>query len=98
VSAGAVLTRYGHLEDIPEKVAHWDVTVRGAATLAASLRDHLDLAFLFRELATLVTDVPIVNQSLDDMRWKGAHRAAFERVANELAAPDLIGRVPKWAD
>jgi 5'-3' exonuclease len=98
VSAGAVLTRYGHLEDIPEKVAHWDVNVRGAATLAASLRDHLDLAFLFRELATLVTDVPLVNQSLDDMRWRGAHRADFERVAHELAAPDLIGRVPRWAD
>jgi hypothetical protein len=32
------------------------------------------------------------------MRWNGAHRAAFERVAHELAAPDLIGRVPKWAD
>ncbi len=98
VSAGAVLTRYGHLEDIPEKVAHWDVNVRGAATLAASLREHRDLAFLFRELATLVTDVPLVNQSLEDMRWKGAHRADFERVAHLLAAPDLISRVPRWAD
>jgi 5'-3' exonuclease len=98
VSAGEVLTRYGHLEDIPEKVTHWDVHVRGAAALAASLREHLEEAYLFRELATLVTDVPIVSQTLDEMRWKGAHRAAFEAVADRLAAPDLVSRVPRWLD
>ena len=70
----------------------------GGASLAASLREHLELAFLFRELATLVLDVPLVSESLDDLRWKGAHRVAFEAVAEKLAAPDLIGRVPKWAD
>ena len=98
VSAGAVLTRYKHLEEIPDSVAQWDVSVRGGAALAASLREHLELAFLFRELATLTLDVPLVSQSLDDLRWRGAHRAAFEAVAEKLAAPDLVGRVPKWAD
>jgi 5'-3' exonuclease len=98
VSAGAVLTRYGHLEDIPERVAHWDVGVRGAATLAASLRDHRDEAYLFRELATLVSDVPVITETLDDIRWKGAHRAPFEALAEQLAAPELVGRVHRWAD
>ncbi len=98
VSAGAVLTRYKHLEDIPEKVAHWDVQVRGGASLATALREHLDLAYLFRELATLVVDVPIVSESLEDLRWKGAHRAALEALCEKLAAPDLINRVPRWAD
>ncbi len=98
VSAGAVLTRYKHLEDIPQSVAQWDVSVRGGAALAASLREHLELAFLFRELATLVLDVPLVSQSLDDLRWRGAHRAVFEAVAERLAAPDLLNRVPRWAD
>ena len=98
VSAAAVLTRYPHLEDIPEKVTHWDVHLRGAAALAASLREHRDLAVLFRELATLVADVPLVSQSVDDLRWRGAHRATFEALAERLAAPDLISRVPRWAD
>lgn len=98
LSAAAVLTRYPHLEDIPERVAHWDVHVRGAATLAASLRDHRDDAFLFRELATLVADVPLVTQALDDLRWRGARRTEFEALAGRLAAPDLIDRVPRWAD
>jgi 5'-3' exonuclease len=98
VSAAAVLTRYRHLEDIPEKVAHWDVGVRGAAALAASLREHRDDAFLFRELATLVFDVPLVKESVDDLRWRGAHRAAFAALCERLAAPDLISRVPRWLD
>ena len=98
VSAGAVLTRYGHLEDIPERVAHWDVSVRGGATLAAALRDHRDEAYLFRELATLVKDVPVITESLEDIRWKGAHRAAFEEMAERLASPQLVDRVHLWAD
>ena len=98
VSAGAVLTRYGHLEQIPEKVAHWDVAIRGAAALSTSLREHRDLAFLFRELATLVFDVPLVSESLEDIRWKGAHRTAFTALAERLGRPELVGRVHRWAD
>jgi len=97
VSAGAVLTRYGHLEDIPERVSAWDVSIRGAATLAAALRDHRDEAFLFRELATLVTDVPLP-ETLDDLRWRGAHRKEFTAMAERLGAPGLIDRVPSWLD
>ena len=52
VSTGAVLRRYPHLEDIPESVRMWDVGVRGAATLAAALRERRDEALLYRELAT----------------------------------------------
>ena len=36
-SAAAVLARYGHLEEIPDDPADWDVAVRGAARLAAAL-------------------------------------------------------------
>jgi 5'-3' exonuclease len=98
VSAGAVLTRYMHLEDIPDRVTHWDLSLRGAAGLATSLREHREEAFLFRELATLVVDVPLVSQSVDDLRWRGAHREAFTAIAEKLGQPQLIGRVHKWAD
>ena len=86
-----------HLEDIPERVSSWDVSVRGGATLAASLRDHHDEVFLFRELATLVTDVPLP-EKLDDLRWRGAHRKEFTAMAERLGAPGLIDRVPTWRD
>jgi len=97
VSAATVLTRYPHLEGIPERAAAWDVSLRSAPALAASLRDHRDEAFLFRELATLVTDVPLP-ETLDDLRWRGAHRQEFGAMAERLGAPQLIDRVHLWAD
>ncbi len=97
VSAATVLTRYVHLEDIPERVAAWDVSIRGGATLAAALREHREEAFLFRELATLVSDVPLP-EKLDDLRWKGGHRAEFTQMAERLGAPQLIDRVQVWVD
>ncbi len=91
VSAGAVLTRYGHLEDIPERVAHWDVHVRGArgfgGVVCASIASWRSSSASWRRWST---DVPLVTESLDDLRWRGAHRAAFEALAERLAAPDLI--------
>ncbi len=97
VSAATVLTRYPHLEAIPERAAAWDVSLRSAPALAASLRDHRDEAFLFRELATLVADVPLP-EALDDLRWRGAHRQEFSAMAERLGAPQLIDRVHLWAD
>jgi 5'-3' exonuclease len=97
VSAAAVLTRYPRLEDIPDSVTRWDLRVRGAAALAASLREHRELAYLFRELATLVTDVPLA-EALDDLRWRGVPRVAFTTLAERLDQPRLIERVHRWAD
>jgi 5'-3' exonuclease len=97
VAAATVLTRYGHLEEIPESVTRWDLSVRGAAALAASLREHRDHAFLFRELAQLTLDVPLP-ETLHDLRWNGAHRAEFTAMAERLGAPGLIARVHRWAD
>lgn len=96
LSAATVLTRYPHLEDIPDSVSRWDLSVRGAPSLAASLRDHRDLALLFRELALLVKDVPLT-ESLDDLRWRGAPRAKFEAMAERLGQPQLVERVHRWA-
>jgi 5'-3' exonuclease len=96
MSAATVLQRYPHLEDIPETVGRWDLSVRGAPNLAASLRDHRDEAYLFRELAQLVTDVPLP-EKLDDLRWRGAPRAEFTAMAERLGQPGLVGRVHRWA-
>jgi 5'-3' exonuclease len=96
-SAAAVLTRYEHLESIPERASQWDVSVRGALTLAANLREHHDDAFLYRELATLRVDAPIP-QALDDLRWRGVPREPFEALVAALGADHLRGRVHRWAD
>ena len=46
-SAAAILTRYGHIDQVPHDVAEWDVNVRGAAKLAQTLHEQLDDALLF---------------------------------------------------
>jgi len=95
-SAAAVLTRYERLEAIPERASQWDVSVRGALTLAANLRDKRDDAFLFRELATLRADAPIP-EGLDDLQWRGVPREPFEALVTATGAEHLRGRVPRWA-
>jgi len=84
-SAAAVLSRYGHLEDIPDDVAEWDPgLVRGAATLAGILAEQRADAELFRTLATLRTDAPTIS-GVDEMRWRGPR----PDVTEVLGAHDL---------
>jgi 5'-3' exonuclease len=96
-SAGAVLARYGHIDAIPDHEADWQVPVRGAAALAASLRDHRAEARLYRTLATLRTDVPLP-ESLDDLAWQGARRGALEDLCERVSDRDLLARVPRFRD
>jgi 5'-3' exonuclease len=97
-SAASVLARYGHLEDVPPDPADWDVPVRGAAALAATLRDRWDDALLFRTLATLRTDAPLPEGSADDLAWRGAPRDAWHAFCAAAGLPRLAGRPHRWAD
>lgn len=69
-STATVLARYGHIEGIPLSSGDWDVTVRSAAKLAATLADQLDQALLFRRIATVEVDAP-VGTSVDEIEWRG---------------------------
>jgi 5'-3' exonuclease len=96
-SASALLAHYGHIEAIPDNERTWTVDVRGAAALAASLREHRDEAYLYRRLATLRTDAPLAEE-LDDLRWLGAHRQELTDLCREIGAEGLLDRVPRWRD
>jgi 5'-3' exonuclease len=87
-SASAVLARYGHIEDIPAAAGQWDVDgLRGAAKLSAMLQAQLADALLFREIATVVTDIDV--GAVDDWRWRGPNDELAE-VAAEIGAPGLV--------
>jgi 5'-3' exonuclease len=94
-SAGAVLARYEHLEDIPEQASAWNVEVRGAPRLAATLADQRPLADLFKVLATLRTDAAV--GTVDDWRWVGP-TGDFETWATRLGAPGLTRRAERLAE
>lgn len=69
-STAAVLAKYGHLEAIPAEGTTWGVNAANAGALGRTLVREREHAFLFRELATLRTDIPLFD-SIDDLRWKG---------------------------
>ena len=94
-SAATLLARYGHITAIPFDPAEWDVPVRGAAKLAASLRDGFEDALLFRRVATVELGAPVA-ASVDEMQWRGPVAGFDERCA-ELGAEHLAGRAHRLA-
>ena len=83
-STSAMLSHYGHIEDIPDSHDDWEPKVRGAAGLAATLVDERDLALLFRRIATVRTDAP-VSDSVDELAWRGPH-SGFEDLCHQIGA------------
>ena len=96
-SAAAILTRYGHIDQIPLEVEEWDINVRGAAKLALTLRENLEDALLFRRIATVDVDAP-VSATVDEMAWLGPQPGFDERCA-AIGAERQATRLHKlWAE
>lgn len=94
-SAASVLAVYGHLEAIPPSSGEWSVPgLRGAEKLATTLRSQMDLAVLFRRIATVETDVAV--GTVDDWTWHGP-RPGFAEFAAELGMPSLVERAARLA-
>ena len=69
-STAAVLRRFGKLDRIPADWREWHVDAKNPAALARTLQNEWDRALLFRDLATLRTEIPLFD-SVDDLRWTG---------------------------
>ena len=83
-SAAAVLARYHHLESIPADPREWGVNAASPGALARTLARDRELAFLFRRLATLRSDLPLFD-SVDELHWLGPS-PAFPPLAARLNA------------
>ncbi len=92
-SAAKLLAVYGNLDAIPDDPARWSLAIRGADRLAASLREHRPEAALYRTLATLRLDCPIVCEA-EALRWRGVDRAALEAICIEVGLPPDSFRLP----
>ncbi len=100
-TAARLLGVHRHLEEIPVHPGRWPPAIRAAAQLARILEAEREAAHLYRRLATLVADAPLA-ESLDDLRWRGIPRRAFERWCDDLDARPLVAtldaRSARWAD
>ena len=74
-TAARLISQHGHLEQFP----------------AGILREHRDLALLFKTLATLRTDAPLF-ADVDDLRWTGP-TDAFPAVADAIGGAKLVERI-----
>ena len=97
-SAAAVLARFEHLEEIPADIAEWHVDVRSAGALNLTLRELWNDALLFRRLATLANNAPLPQRNPDELLWRGARRAEFLALCEELGQPRLADRPHLWRD
>jgi len=99
-SAAAVLWRYGLLEGIPTSAAEWDVGgVRNAVGLAATLRDRMSEALLYRDLARLRTTadgVPIPEAEAAALRWPGTERERWQAFCDTWGLDRLRSRPHRW--
>ena len=89
-SAATVLAAFGHLETIPQDPGQWPLTLNRAAKLASVLREQWDLALLFRDIATVRTDLPLF-ESVEALRWRGP-TGGFAETCVHLDTPDFLER------
>ena len=94
-STAAVLARYRHLEAIPADAGWWDIAVRGAPKLAATLVERRDDAMLFRDLATLRRNADVF-ESVEELRWRGP-RPGFAALCARLRAREVARRADALA-
>ncbi len=95
-TAAALLTRYRHVEAIPDDAREWDVPgLRGADRLAVTLAAGRGVLACFKDLATLRTDADV--GTVDDWEWHEP-RPDFAHWCRRLDSPRLLERAQKLAE
>ena len=84
-SAAAILARYHHLESIPADWREWKVNAANASALSRTFAEQHDNALLFRDLATLRTEIALF-ESVDQLQWNGSTSEAVRYAARFDAA------------
>lgn len=69
-SAAAVLAKFQHINLIPADWRSWGVNVARPGALSMALEKDRPLAMLFRDLATLRSDIHVFDR-VDELEWKG---------------------------
>lgn len=91
-SAATVLAHYGSIDAIPDDPEAWEVQVRGAKALAASLAGARPEARLYRKLATLVTDLDL-GTPLEDLEWTGPDTERLTALCARIGFERFVERV-----
>ena len=96
-TTAAVIRRFGAMEEIPVDVDEWEVEVRGKERLAATFRERRAEAIAYRDASIKRLDAPRPG-SLEELRYRGAHRPSVEALAAAVEAPGLLNRTVRYLD
>jgi len=94
-AASLLIGAYEHLERIPPDANQWQVKLRGASQLAATLLERRSDALLYRRLATLV-DTLELECELDELEFQGVPRGDFEQWCDRMGAGGLKALPRRW--
>ncbi len=93
-STATVLSKFKHIESIPNDPNKLDLGLGRATTLLGNLQQNYKDALLFRELSTLRTDVPL-KETLNDLKWVGAY-SRLKKLCHELGEERIPDRITRW--
>ena len=92
-TAAELLARYGHLEELYERLGELPRSgLRGARSLYAKLAAERETAFLSKQLATAVRDAPVA-AGLDDLAYRGPDLERLEPLFDRLGFEGIRKRV-----
>ena len=93
-TAAEILAAYDHLEEVYARLDEIPASrLRAAKSLASKLREHRDLAFLSKRLATVATDAPVPRGlRLQDLAYRGADMAVVEPLFERLGFKKITER------
>lgn len=95
-TASTLIAAFGSIDAIPDDPAAWPKGVRRAESLAATLAAARPQAALWRQLATLVEDVPLA-EDLAGLAFRGVPRPAFQAWCRRFGADRMADRPTRWA-
>ena len=93
-STATVLSKFKHIESIPNDPNEFGLGLGRATTLLGNLQQNYKDALLFRQLSTLRTDVPL-KEKLSDLKWQGAYER-LNKVCKELGDEKIPKRISRW--
>jgi DNA polymerase-1 len=98
-TAADLLARFGHLEELYERLEEVRQTpaIRGGKSLYVKLKEAREMAILSKSLATVARDAPLpAGTRLADLEYRGADRVAVEALCEKLGFKTLPKRIARW--
>ena len=96
-SAAAVLARWRHLEQIPASALDWELPLRNASRLAATLREQLSGRAALPPARHTQSRCADRRDPRRPRMWRGVPRADFLALCAELGFDRVRERVHRWA-